>query len=207
MGVSVSTFALAFANIHDHEGAAWIRSNLEHVNDVLREAGHTTFTEPESEPDGVEQAFSNGFPYGFFYTLHRAYSRVQRGLEVIPAGEEFTPEDHDLIDEVGNEGASHLICHSISEGFYVPLEFTDPLFDERVLGSWLGSSQALLRELAELTAPLGIEVDAVGNPTPGMCSRVFDESDHPLKRERFAWLTLHQAAKISVRYGTAIHFG
>jgi hypothetical protein len=56
--------------------------------------------------------------------------------------------------------ASHLLCHSDAGGYYVPVDFGDPLFlpeEAEVRGAGMvGSSQGLLAELAGIASPLGI---------------------------------------------------
>ena len=52
--------------------------------------------------------------------------------------------------------ASHLLCHADYAGYYIPVDFADPLFlpEEAKIGGagMVGSSQQLLAELRELRA-------------------------------------------------------
>lgn len=58
--------------------------------------------------------------------------------------------------------ASHLLCHSDCEGFYLPVDFEVVLIDsqdqDRIPGGLLGSSYRLRDELLAIAPALGITV-------------------------------------------------
>eukprot|EP00937_MAST-01D_sp_MAST-1D-sp2_P003933 g3933.t1 len=141
------------------------------------------------------------------------------------------PHDDGVMDEVLARGCrSHLLCHA-PEGLFVPVPFEAPIYDVEgsVPGSWLGSSQQLLEEIVALSPPLGINL----RPLRGRVARLgggFDISADtaaginalaaqatrgddgpavaaattPYWREHVAWFALYEAARLSVRHGTAI---
>jgi hypothetical protein len=101
---------------------------------------------------------------------------------------------------------SHLLCHSDCEGFYVPVEIGDPIFDDDLLGGMLGSSQALLRELVEVAPHIGVTLEG-GRPTPACEAELRDiEDSGPFWRERLVWYTLFEAASLSIEHNTLIVF-
>jgi hypothetical protein len=74
-------------------------------------------------------------------------------------------------------------------------------------GGIIGSSIALWRELVDLAPYLGITLEESGHLPDSeaqLLYRVCEESVGPYSREVCAWLTLHQCAELSMRYGTAI---
>jgi hypothetical protein len=103
---------------------------------------------------------------------------------------------------------SHIICHSDVEGFYVPIDFRDPIYDDRIWGEWLGSSQRALAELVLAAPLLGIPLRK-GRLSDKAARLIAEEEDdaHPCWRERRVWLKFFEAARLSVEYGTAISFG
>jgi hypothetical protein len=110
--------------------------------------------------------------------------------------------------------ASHLLCHSDTSGYYVPVDFSDPLFLPQEAGvegaGMVGSSQRLLAELAVIAPPMGLSPDNEDVPPdakqagpgtgPGLAS------EEPFGPERFAWHQLHRACLASITSGHAIVF-
>jgi nucleotide-binding universal stress UspA family protein len=102
---------------------------------------------------------------------------------------------------------AHLIDHSDADGYYVPVEFPDPLVagDEMV-----GSSQQLLAECEALAAALGIPDDL--DPEAEVlwaASEGQTEGGELWQRygvESFVCVRLRAAARHSVRTGAAIAF-
>jgi hypothetical protein len=130
------------------------------------------------------------------------------------APKQFTPVDGDPKDDPHLEREftvdmdSHVICHSDVEGFYVPIDFRHPIFDDHIWGGWLGSSQRALAELVR-TAPL-LEIPLrKGKLSDKEAKLIAEEKDraHPCWRERRVWLKFFEAARHSIDFGTAISFG
>ena len=76
-------------------------------------------------------------------------------------------------------------------------------------GGIIGSSFKLLDELIELAPYLGVQLQANESLSPEEAQRIHDLAqtqgatyEHELK----AWLTLHQAAELSLMHQTAIYF-
>jgi hypothetical protein len=104
---------------------------------------------------------------------------------------------------------SHLICHSDTEGFYVPIDFPEPLYDDtdELVGGMLGSSQRALEEVL-LAAPL-LGIDLVdGKPSKVDIDSIQEEDDtQPLWIERKVWLAMYEKFRLSIEHGTAVVFG
>jgi len=88
----------------------------------------------------------------------------------------------------------------------VPIDFRDVLYGD-VPGRILGSSPRLLAELRTLAAPLDIPLGPDGSLDDAAAARLNAVTDSdPWWREKFAWLHLFEAARLSVELGTAIVF-
>jgi hypothetical protein len=96
------------------------------------------------------------------------------------------------------------------EGWYVPVDFKDMLYDEaatKLPGGILGSSQRLLSELRSLGPWLGIVLDPAGDVDDAGASRLNKATeDDPWFREKMAWFHLFEATRLSVELGTAVVF-
>lgn len=207
MGLAVGIGVLADLVIHDSEGAEWTRRSIASLNAVLQRNGHPEHREPESFPQplfGLMHSCTS-FPYSFIHYLRRAFAHVREGLAV-PDDDELRPEHESVVEEASTMFDSHLLCHSDCEGLYVPIELGDPIFDDDVPGTMLGSSQALLLELLEVAPHIGVTLED-GRLTPA-CEvelRAIEDSG-PLWRERLVWYTLFEAATLSIEHKTLIVF-
>jgi hypothetical protein len=106
---------------------------------------------------------------------------------------------------------SHLLCHSDSGGYYVPVDFAEPLFlpkKANVDGAGMvGSSQRLLAELASIAPSLGIQLDSEGALPRAEAAKPADAAPgEPFDPERHAWYQLHRACLASIAGGHAIVF-
>lgn len=105
----------------------------------------------------------------------------------------------------------HLICHSDSEGFYVPIDFPEPLYDEeegRIPGGGiLGSSQRALQETIQAAPLIGIPLED-GHLSDEAAKCIAEEADqsHPYWIERQVWLTMYESFRQSVEYKCAVIF-
>jgi hypothetical protein len=99
-------------------------------------------------------------------------------------------------------------AHSDAEGFYVPVDFPEVIVDESLPGAVLGSSQRLLAELRRVAPAIGVRMqgetlpDAEADAIHGEA----EDQESPFFRERTAWLSLFEAARISVETGAAVVF-
>jgi hypothetical protein len=213
MGLAVSTDYLADMLENDAEGAEWFRANLEIVNSFLVEAGLPTHVESERRGMARPRAHCASFPYSFLHYLRRAFAHVReypdRALQPVPA--DADPAADPVVEDAATMMNTHLLCHSDCEGFYVPQEFDDVIFDvdgRGLPGGMLGSSQRLLAELVEVAPALGIALDG-GKLTDKRAAELAEEeeADSPFWRERLVWLALFENARTSIANRTLLVFG
>lgn len=206
MGLDVAVAALADLIEQDEEGADWLREDLANVNRVLEANG----LPPHEEPEHLvveSRAGIVGVPYGFLHTLRRAFAHalLQPRRPFAPLREDEDPT-HDPLVQAASTRASHLMYHSDTEGFYVPIDFELVLEDESLTGAMLGSSPRLLAELISVAPLLGIRLEGETLPDEE-ADRINDEPDDaPFFRERTIWLMMFEAARLSLAHSTAIVF-
>lgn len=213
MGLSVSVGILDDLAQNDAEGLAYFRGALARLTRALAEEG-ITWSEPEVADPPSGPAFSGGFPYGFVTHLRRVYVLAKFGEPVTPAGgldKEQYALDREKIDDEMTMFDSHLLCHADNEGYYIPVDFSDPLFLPENSGveggGMVGSSQRLLAELVRTAPALGIRLDSEGKLSPEEETVLANlDNDAPFGAEIFAWLQLHRACVASITGGHAIVF-
>jgi hypothetical protein len=209
MSLAVSVGVLADPH-PDPEGLEWLRASLQQVNQVLAAHGLPPHDEPESLPELRDRSQLLGFPYSWLHDLRRAVAFARQAPDEfcpVPAG--ANPADDDRIDtELFVMMDSHLICHSDCEGYYVPIDFPEPLFDDRLQGGILGSGPRALQEVCEAAPLLGIPL-VDGSLSDEAARQIAEEADgsNPYWIERKVWLTLFEAFRQSVEYRCAVHFG
>ena len=208
MGLAISTHFLADMLENDAEGAEWIEKNLEVVNALLAENDLPQHVEPTTRTTKLRQ-HCGSFPYSFLHYLRRAFAYVHEGQALTPVEEGADPSEDRLIEEAGTLFDTHLLCHSDAEGYYVPVEFSEVIFDleERGLpGGSLGSTQRLMAELVETAPAIGIDLKE-GQLTDAVVAKInADEDGAPYYRERLVWLALFEAARVSIADKTLIVF-
>ena len=204
MGLGISVGFLADQIVHDPEGAEWVRKELEKLNVVLVENQLAAHKEPETLPE-LRFRGCQGFPYSFLHYLRRAYAFQAEG-KPIPDGE-LNAEHDRVIEDAGSMLDSHLLCHSDAEGFYVPQDFMDPIFDDALPGAMLGSTQRLKLELQKVAPAIGIELSECepSEATLEVLAEIEDEGAH--YREKIVWLALWEACEASLEHNTLIVFG
>ena len=213
MGLAVEVGMLADQLENDEEGAEWIRESLAKVNAVLAENNLPTHNEPEQVPPFDDRSIIGSFPYSFLHYLRRAYAHWKQNPSALikPCSDGEDPSDDPAIDEESCMFDSHLLCHSDCEGFYLPVQFSDVLIDEkdqgRIEGGLLGSSYKLAEELTAMAPSLGIHL-ADGQLTDDAADAIRSnvESETELWIERGVWLTLFEAARLSIQHKSAICF-
>jgi hypothetical protein len=225
MGLSISVGLLAFLHREDPEVVEQLLADLEQVNRVLAAHGLPPHVEPESLPENAPDGFSfedesirrlwpAGMPYSHLHYLRRAVAFARQAPEEFcPIAAGVNPAEDDRIDhELSVCLDSHVICHSDGAGFYLPLDFPDPLYDdaeddeESVAGDVIGSSPAAMRELT-LTAPLlGVRLsDRILDDAEALA--ILQQRDHPCYIERLTWLRFFDRLLASVQLGSAVVFG
>jgi hypothetical protein len=142
--------------------------------------------------------------------LRRAFGRVREGEPVTPvvAGEDPTRDP--AVEEAASLFDTHLLCHSDCEGFYVPVDFGDVIFDNDdrgLAGAMLGSSVRLMAELVEVAPAIGIRISGSALADAEAAAIVADDQGAtPFYRERLVWLALYEAARCSIANDTMIVF-
>lgn len=202
MGLGVEVGVLSDMLVHDPEGASWFNDELTGMNEVLKDKGLPVHREPRRLPDFTLRGVM-GFPYNFVHHLRRAYVFAKRG-EPAPDGD-LAPAHVDAVAEEENLDASHLLCHSDSEGYYVPIEFA-PIIDDRVPGEVLCSTQGLLAELLVTAPALGIALED-GAPTAAAVDALMDlQESQPHYREKLVWFAFYEACRVSIEHKALIVF-
>jgi hypothetical protein len=209
MGLGIDVGALASASGADPETAEVLRADFAVIAKLLQENGLPPHHEPESLPPIRSRAPSGSLPYAWLPYFGRAiaYAR-QAPNEFTPLGRGDPAADRRLDRERSVAMDSHIICHSDCEGYYVPVDFRDPIYDDRAVGRVLGSSQRVLAELVLAAPLLGIPLRS-GELSDEAAREIAEELEgaHPCWRERRVWLKFFEAARNSVAFGTAIVFG
>lgn len=207
MGLGLSVGYLADMKIHDNEGYVWAKDTFAKIAEVLKDNHCPTWEEPEELNASLRPHLSS-FPYSWIHFLRRAYAwqNEHPGENLPPSNGEISEEDDRMIEDVALDFRSHLLCHSDAEGHYVPIEFEEPIFDDRVDGSMLGSSFALKRELLRIAPLLDIKLE--GDVLPDIeAARIYAiEDDHPFFREYAVFLSLWEVTRVSLEKKTAIVF-
>lgn len=227
MGLAVCVGMLAELLEDDPESAEGFEEELAEVNCVLAAAGLPPHTEPRGPLDLDSRASIDGFPYSFIHYLRRAYAHrvLSPDWMATPLADDVDPTADPKIQALLDGCESHLLCHSDAEGFYVPVDFDEVLFDgdggdeeeaegdadieepAGLPGGMLGSSQRLLEELVFVAPALGIRLDdgRLSDEEAERIDALIDEDDG-LYREYVSWLLLYESARLSIEHRTAIVF-
>jgi hypothetical protein len=209
MGLAISVGHFSDLQENDAEGAAWFRENIEALNGVLQQHQLPAHQESVNVPEFESRAACDSFPYSFLHYLRRVYAHAKRDpawrAEPLEAGQ--NPTEDDVLDEEMFMFESHLLNHSDAEGYYVPQDFEDTIYDDTVPGGMIGSSQHLLRELMQTAPALDITLEH-GELSDAEAQRInqVGESDEALYRENTVWIALFEAARLSIKYNTLIVF-
>ncbi len=212
MGLAISIGYLEDMLENDQEGAQWFRDNLAQLNRVLEQHGLQPHQEPVRLEDLQMRATCGSFPYSFLHYLRRVYAHVAQNpnwrAEPLKNGKD--PSNDSVLDMEYAMLSSHLLCHSDAEGYYVPQDFTDVIFDDSgtIPGGMIGSSHQLLRELVMVAPALGIVLEN-GELSDAEAERINEvgASDKGLWIEYIVWIALFEAARLSIEHNTLIVFG
>jgi hypothetical protein len=178
---------------------------------VLVRNGLQPHIEPRFTAPIVSRAQRSSFSYRSLHYLRRVYAHVAGDpnwrAEALREG--VDPTKDPVLDDAYSHFNNHLICHSDAEGYYVPQDFEEVIFDDSdtVPGGMVGSSQRLLRELRSLAPALGIEL-LEGKLSDLEASRINAAIGFPsrLETELMVWIALYKAASASIQHGTLIVF-
>lgn len=213
MGLAIGVGMLVEFGQEEPEKAAQMRADLLQINTHLSTHGLPPHQEPESFEEPLQsRATLNAFPYSWLHYLRRFAAHVMRDPKWVPypvePGED--PAADVVLRQMYRQMASHLLCHSDSEGYYVPLDFEPVLLDPnfKIRGGALGSSYRLREELVEIAEALEITFDANGEIDEKTAVWLSEQrpTGPPFAIERLVWFSLYEAARLSIAHKTAIVF-
>jgi hypothetical protein len=169
--------------------------------------------EPAQLPKFPYRGQPLSFPYSWLHYLRRAVAFARQAPEQFgPVRDGENPAADERIDEeLSVFMDSHLICHSDCDGFYVPIDFPQQLYDDEaggLPGGILGSSQRALQEVMQAAPLLGIPL-VDGKLSDEAAKVIAEERDgsHPYWIERKVWLTMFEAFRHSIEFKCAVVFG
>lgn len=212
MGLAIGVGMLAETILTDTDRSDRLRRDLAYINDVLRQRGLPVHEEPEAfDESPVVRASVTSFPYSWLHNLRRFAAHVMRDPKWVPyplePGED--PADDPVLRQMYRRLESHLLCHSDREGYYVPIDFDDPILDpdHDIRGGVVGSSYRLRDELLSLTEVLEVEVDD-GQLSDQVAEQISTQrpAEVPFAIERLVWLALFESARVSIEKNTAVVF-
>lgn len=190
----------------DPEGREWLEGALRAMDGALGEAGLQPYREAPVSTPGRSRAACTSFPYSFLHHLRRVYAIAKRDPSWVATPCQGDPTQDAAVEREMYNFVDHLLCHSDAEGYYLPVDFGEPVFGE-FTGGMVGSSVRLLAELEKCAPALGITlVDGeLSDAEAKRINQIALESD--LEREYVVWIALFEAARLSVAHRTAIVFG
>lgn len=213
MGLSITVGLLDDQARNDAEGLAYHRRAFARLSAALADSG-IVWQEPEVAEPPVAPAVSAGFPYRYLTHLRRVFVLGRFGNPVTPAlgldGAQYARDCRKIDDEM-TMFDSHLLCHADDSGYYVPVDFREPLFLDAKAGvagnGMVGSSQRLLAELVGVAGALGITVEAEGTLSADEESALRGmEPNTPFEMEKAIWYQLYRACSASIAGGHAVVF-
>jgi hypothetical protein len=224
MGLAISVGSLAYALrtcADDPEFIASLREEYADINRLLRHYGLPPHHEPEVLPELIERGGIGSIAYSSWHYLRRVVAFVVSFADDCfdhPAEyQEFLdewphewPADNAFIESALDSNESHIVCHTDCGGYFVPVDFPEPLRetdDCPIAGGWLGSSQGAMRELVLAARFLGVPL-ADGRLDDALAEAIGHEQEdaHPHGIARKVWLTMFENTRLSIEYGTAIVF-
>lgn len=211
MGLDVSIGILDDLRQNDEDAFERFCEIFTAVNELLLEHGLPRHEEPVELPQLGNRFSISGFPYYFLHCLRRVAANVSEdpNWKAAPVAGDAVNRDPALKRQY-RKMTSHLLAHSDCEGLYVPIEFRDVIIDKqkRVPGDIIGSSQQLFRELVQIAPSLGISLSGT-TLSDAEADRLNElgASGGALSAELITWLSLFEAARLSIEYKTAIVFG
>jgi len=212
MGLEITSGMLA--EFKDREPGAYetYKKIFQNINVVLA----ANNLEPHNEPEKMENEALQfgGFPYSFLHHLRRFLAHAwenegDENWEPKPFSPNDDPGADSILEDHYSYMESHLLTHSDAEGFYLPVEMPEVLFDieeARVPGAMIGSSYSLLEELKGLTKHLGIQLDEHDDITNIAQLNKIIENQGDFWIEILVCASLLDAAKFSIKNNTAILF-
>ena len=208
MSLSIAINHLGEMKQYDEEGFAYYQQIFAHLNDVLKDNELPAYQEPIELINEHSRAPITSFPYSFLHYLR--WVEIQLSVNpqspLIPINSNDELDDKlnsvDFVDFMDNP----LINHADNEGYYLPVDFDEVLFDD-VENQSLGSSHHLMAILQDIAPHLGISL-VDGKLTDEEIARLNQRIDdeRAFYRELIVWLALFEASRLSIQYYTAIVF-
>jgi hypothetical protein len=196
----------------DPDAVAYHRKSLRQINRLLALHGLPPHKEPESLTSLPYRGQPISFPYAWTAYLLRAVAYARQ------APDQFSPvrdgedpaEDRRLDAELYTFAESHVICHSHTEGYYVPIDFTDFLCENGeggLPGRILGSSLQALQEIVRTAPLLGIRLNGRDlSDQEAMVIAQEPDGSHSCWIERKVWLSMFEAFRLSVEHKCTVVF-
>ncbi|TWT39090.1 hypothetical protein [Blastopirellula retiformator] len=221
MGLALEVGILADLKTADEEGFAHFKVQFDLLNQLLAQNQLPPHVEPEEMP-----VFSGAmFGYSGLHYLRRVAAHlIVNGAVPEPCVDRRPTDDPVMMacyDEIATmqdarspewKRFDHLLCHSDAEGYYVPLEFDEVLFDFEDLGLYgvqAGSSVKLLQECLTLAKALEMPTDLDGEDEVFFDAAESQGEGEGWRRygmECYSCIHLIQAARHSIEHGAAIVF-
>ncbi len=221
--ITTMAAALAFAQKHDPNRLVSLSQELEKINKALIQ-----YKLPPLSEIGIDVPKLKGrsnFPTGYVLLLKRIYALQSLDLEITPAHQyslkerqelynkgkfrvafnEITPQDQQLLAEVGKTHHSHLIMSLLNSAYYLPLEFTEIIPAPSCESKVLGSSHKLQQELLQIADAIGIFITdgtLLESEQERLATITRDTTD--FGRESIAWFALFQATRVSLAFQTVL---
>ena len=157
MGLSLEVGYLADLKQYDEESFTFAQSHVEAINGILIANGLPAHHEPEE----VERGWgADLFGYSGLHYLRRIAAHLRINNSLPEPGNDNADSDPiltKLYQDVGGGQYQHLIYHSDTDGFYLPIQFDDVLISGRL--GMIGSSYRLQNELRQLMSALEIPAE------------------------------------------------
>lgn len=220
MGLALEVGILADLKTADPEGYEYFQSQFAMLNALLADNDLPTHNEPEDVP--IFGCDMYGYS-GLHYLRRLAAHLLVNGVAPDPCTDR--PTDDPVFEACYEEIATmqdarspeekrfdHLLCHSDAEGFYIPIEFEEVMFDFNELGiagDQVGSSIVLARECTSLANTIGLPTDiAPGDAALNdNCEKQGEGTGwRRYGIESYACIHLLGAARHSIETGAAIVF-
>lgn len=199
MGLAMSV-GLLIGLDGDPEGIEWRKSDLAVINTALSENGLPEHIAPKKIGSQKYRGHISSFPYSYIHYLRRAIAYQINGIALTPA--DGDPADDPILEEELFMMSSHVICHSDAEGFYLPVDFSEPLFSN---DEFFGSCFGVIRELTAVAPSLGITLEG-GVLTDAEAKKLADNGEDPLSIEKVSWFTMWEQATYAIQEKAVLVF-
>lgn len=215
MGLGVEVGIIADLVENGDESFEYYEDQFAAINEVLDELGLPQHTEPSRVDDIVS---FDMWSYSGLHYLRRFAAHIDENGKPPTPGDENAAVDPILQKYYAEDGSApecrfaHLMDHSDTEGYYIPVDFPAPIHvpeDSEITGGIVGSSHRLLAECEELAKHLGLpadidpESDAIWDAAENQGS---GDGWEKYGVESFTCLRLMHAARASIKNRSAIVF-